>query len=263
MEEELLDLSNKQFDMIPLKFLSHIAEKQVSNINLRKNKLKTFKLELENCDYLRQLNLSFNHLNHFPHVLEISNLSILNISNNSIEQIPDSINTLISLRELDISSNSLRQLPMQVFDLPNLERLFANQNYITQFNLPDTTEKKIMQNLTELDLSKNKLQFFPDLHRIQSLKILVLRGNKINEIRIENPLKDVTSIDLANNEISSVPSSLFFFPNLETLDLCYNKISSLDFGNSENKPNLKIISLSNNKLKGLPESKIFFLFFFF
>ena len=60
----------------------------------------------------------------------------LDLTNNNIEELPESLGELTCLKALWLTSNKLKTLPNSVGNMKNLEELYANQNRLKK--LPDS-----------------------------------------------------------------------------------------------------------------------------
>ncbi|CRK91345.1 CLUMA_CG005018, isoform A [Clunio marinus] len=107
---------------------------------------------------VEQIYLKFCNLIEFPKwLIKLHNLTHINISNNSIECFPPSINLLQNLDYLDISENRLMKLPTNFFQLTQLRYLDVSGNFIE--NIP--SEIKNLQNLEILSFDRNFIMRIP------------------------------------------------------------------------------------------------------
>lgn len=116
------------------------------------------------------LNLSNNFLTTFPSaILYFSKLVKLNISNNSIDSLPEDLH--VRMRELlclDLSCNGFSAFPLTVLQLKNLEDLRFHGNSLEYI----PTQIKELRKLQYLDISNNKLKAFnSDLTHLHFLKM--------------------------------------------------------------------------------------------
>ncbi|XP_043095142.1 centriolin isoform X3 [Puntigrus tetrazona] len=123
-------------------------------------------------------------------------LHVLNLSNNRIERI-EKLEKLCQLQELHLSSNRIRKIE-------GLEH---------------------MTNLQVLNLAFNNIEHLPVwmAKKLRSLRTINLQRNKIfslHEITKLKPLKNLTSLSLAENPISSLPHyHLFLIFHLRSLEM--------------------------------------------
>ncbi|KAM7144423.1 centriolin isoform 2-T6 [Macrochelys suwanniensis] len=157
----------------------------------------------ENLTYVNSLNLSLakdggKKFKYIENLEKCSKLEVLNLSNNQIEKI-EKLDKQLKLHELNLSYNKISKIE-------GLEH---------------------MQNLQKLNLAGNEIEHIPVWvgKKLRSLRILNLRQNKISslhDIAKLKPLKDLTSLFLADNPIVNLPHyrlyTIFHLRSLENLD---------------------------------------------
>uniref|UniRef100_A0A8D0HHR8 Centriolin n=1 Tax=Sphenodon punctatus TaxID=8508 RepID=A0A8D0HHR8_SPHPU len=125
-------------------------------------------------------------------------LEVLNLGNNQIEKI-EKLDKQLKLRELNLSYNKISKIE-------GLEHL---------------------HNLQKLNLAGNEIEHIPVWigKKLRSLRILHLRQNKISslhDVAKLKPLKDLTSLSLADNPVVNLPHyrlfTIFHLRSLETLE---------------------------------------------
>ncbi|KRX71778.1 Leucine-rich repeat serine/threonine-protein kinase 1 [Trichinella sp. T6] len=112
--------------------------------------------------------------------------------------------------------------------------------------------------ITRIDVSKNSLSTLPRcLFQLPSLRILNASNNKITSLGLENDTSNksfavsLEDLYLERNLLDSIPSVLFTFPNLVTLNLADNKLKHLP-NNMWQCVALKELNLAGNQLRTLP-----------
>nr|XP_043639062.1 receptor-like protein 6 [Erigeron canadensis] len=181
--------------------------------------------------------------------------------------IPQSIGSLSYLIYLDLSNNKLNgMLPSSLFSLRSLEQLSLAYNQFADHidvhdKVPNLHTFCQLTNLTALDLSHNNLsgrwELDALLSSLTSLKNLILSYSGVSVMTNDanyhvNPNLEVLS--LASCKIKVFPDSLRSMRNLQYLDLSRNEIHGHIphwagvMGGSQ----LKVLSLSNNFITGLP-----------
>uniref|UniRef100_A0A8C8VG35 Centriolin n=1 Tax=Pelusios castaneus TaxID=367368 RepID=A0A8C8VG35_9SAUR len=157
----------------------------------------------ENLAYVSSLNLSLakdggKKFKYIENLEKCSKLEVLNLSNNQIEKI-EKLDKQLKLRELNLSYNKISKIE-------GLEH---------------------MQNLQKLNLAGNEIEHIPVWvgKKLRSLRILNLRQNKISslhDIAKLKPLKDLTSLYLADNPVVNLPHcrlyTIFHLRSLENLE---------------------------------------------
>ncbi|XP_044468357.1 receptor-like protein Cf-9 [Mangifera indica] len=224
-----------------------------------------------------QLRVNFNLTSHFPKSNWSTPLKSLDVSDMSMsEQLPNSINNLLYLKELfldnctlggsvptilrnltQLTSLSLSynefngQIPSFLSNLANLQDLcLSNNNFIGQF-------PEFFFNLTQLQslsLSRNQLTGpIPSfLLNLVNLQQLYLRNNSfIGQLpEFFSNLTQFQYLDLSINQLTGpIPSSLFQLVSLKGLDLSSNSLSGIiEFHMFSKLKNLWYLSLSHNNL---------------
>ncbi|KAM9117352.1 centriolin isoform 2-T3 [Pangshura tecta] len=157
----------------------------------------------ENLTYVNSLNLSLakdggKKFKYIENLEKCSKLEVLNLSNNQIEKI-EKLDKQLKLHDLNLSYNKISKVE-------GLEH---------------------MQNLQKLNLAGNEIEHIPVWlgKKLRSLRILNLRQNKISslhDIAKLKPLKDLTSLFLADNPVVNLPHyrlyTIFHLRSLENLD---------------------------------------------
>ncbi|KAH9645235.1 hypothetical protein HF086_018280 [Spodoptera exigua] len=133
---------------------------------------------------------------------------------------------LTNINLLNISDTCLTAIPDDISRLANLQSLLLYGNKITEFNENITSLKK----LKVLDLSRNLLKKIP-----QSL----------------NEMKELTNINLSSNEIEEMPK-FTDFPNLLTIDMSNNKLTSFLDLESAVLAHLTDLKIKGNAIEVLP-----------
>nr|UWU45075.1 leucine-rich repeat receptor-like kinase [Phytophthora sojae] len=155
----------------------------------------------------------------------------------------------------------------------------ANQSQITRVSLINLNLKDVLHDLpsklpvntTQLDLKNTLIYAFPtQLTALPKLEKLSLEGNYISSLNESDVIPTLKNLNLASNNLTTMPESLKNHENLETLNLGSNKIeevSALNFSDtltalnlSDNNivafeatyPNLEILYLGGNNLTAIP-----------
>ena len=134
---------------------------------------------LEHPESVYKLNLSKQKLKVFPmEITQLKNLQELDLSKNKIIEIPKEIELLTHLQELDASKNKLEKIPPEIGNLKNLRHLNLGRNEIV--NVPKEIGQ--LEQLLILDMWDNNLNNLPDeIQNLKNLKVLELRGILFSE----------------------------------------------------------------------------------
>ena len=209
------------------------------------------------------VDLSSTALCALPAVLfKLACLSNLNVSDNTLSELPFS--NLPSncwpnlLQELDVSHNDLQHIPSELFNLPCLQTL--NLSYNPLKSLPSkwwTTKSIITLNLSHTHLENLPIDtqavqtrnipatlprtFVDGQYTVQNKRTITCRNKSVADSVLQR-------LNCGHCVINTFPGLLaFFFPNLEVLNLSYNKIQSCCAIN-ELPTSLVELNISNNML---------------
>ncbi|XP_012728734.2 transforming growth factor beta activator LRRC32 [Fundulus heteroclitus] len=309
---EKLDLSGNQLDLISEGAFGNLA--RLKHLNLSRNRLSvnfgSNSKALGSLSGLRSLDISMNGLSNGAAELVLRNKSSLGQltmnGNILIKLSPSLFRESQNIRSLIIEDNLISEIEPQTFDpLRRLESLNLARNnlaFICDFTLHQvkylnlsrnsvkvfvTRENAALYNLEVLDLSHNKLLYFPILPKVNGLKYLHLQNNFlgaldpeavmvtevnslyqdiVNEkIRRKNylhanwKLMPLVYIDLSFNHFTSFPiETLSLLYSLETLNFSYNCLQNInwDVRNYSDRrqvrqivfPSLKHLDLQSNGL---------------
>ena len=204
---------------------------------------------------------------------EMKELILLDLSDNNLLSISNQLfKSQSELKVLNLTGNKITFIKKDAFmGLNNLFKLYIQQNNIQSIH-PDAFIE--LSNLAQLNLSCNNIRILPKFPA--SLQLLDLGRNEINYIdnKVFSGLINVLDIGLAHNKITKV-YEIAFQNNvkLQELQLGYNSISFLGYNmfpqkSSLNKlflehndisiiwtfpneyfPHLRVLDMSNNKLK--------------
>eukprot|EP00794_Sanderia_malayensis_P006988 gene6988-7773_t len=155
---------------------------------------KSFPLSLEK--------LTVNHcqLQKFDcRMLKLMNLNILNLSENYLKELPESLDSLVNLKELYLSSNRFTNMPICLFNpvIRSSLRLLDMSS-----NLLEAVPYQLcwMENLTNLQLDNNKINMLPNnIGMLKSLRYLSVAHNCLTYLPYEFSILNIDSLDLSRN----------------------------------------------------------------
>eukprot|EP00026_Physarum_polycephalum_P007158 Phypoly_transcript_07214.p1 GENE.Phypoly_transcript_07214~~Phypoly_transcript_07214.p1 ORF type:complete len:492 (+),score=47.51 Phypoly_transcript_07214:58-1533(+) len=175
------------------------------SINLSFRSLSSIPDKLWEFQHIHKLVLAGNPLTSIPqHLSKLTNLQTLNCGSCELTSFPTpAVPYLQSLTYLNLSGNQITEVPENLGKLVGLTEVLLGTNCISR--LPNSFGD--LENLTILKLGKCKFEEFPPcIGRLKQLKELQLSENSIT---------------------GPIPSYIYQLPNLESLDLGYNKIDAL------------------------------------
>ena len=130
-----------------------------------------------------------------------------------LTEIPESIGQYLqNVTVVDLSFNSLTSIPASIGTCGNLTELWLNNNQLT--SLPDLSQL----GLTRLDVSHNKLT------NISNLDVFILDAS-FNELENISNLSHRTNVlNLDTNKLTNLETPICQLPNLQILNICNNLI---------------------------------------
>ena len=133
---------------------------------------------MEEPNAVYKLDLSKNKLKEFPlEILVFKNLNWLSLYKNKLTIIPEAIRELVFLQDLNLSNNRIDSLPEELFELVNLKVLRAAQNELSFLS----ANINCLEELETLDLWSNNFEDFPEeLESLINLKVLDVRVILLN-----------------------------------------------------------------------------------
>ncbi|XP_014858767.1 PREDICTED: leucine-rich repeat serine/threonine-protein kinase 1 [Poecilia mexicana] len=233
------------------------------------------------CSQITHLDLSSNSLGVLPSVVPwgLIHLRTLDLSNNALKELPFAQNSqdviCSRLQMVNISQNQLKSLPTGLLHLVHLQKLCAADNQLsTLFDIPATVNWIGLRKLEGLDVSGNCLTSLLTsvMHCLKSLRCLDVSRNKLNAFpdpwacplnqckassnQIENLPNTISifwrtqlqEVDFSDNCLKELPSYIFELEAIVSLKLCGNLIETLPSANKWKCSKLKTLDLSRNQL---------------
>lgn len=190
-------------------------------------------LSLDRIPQLRQLGIGGNDLKRVPtkEFRSLSQLTVLDLSYNSIQEIPACAFCNTNISKLDLSHNLLGISK----DSPFNEDAFRNiplRHLDLSFNHLDDFDSKWLgyaqDELTSIALSGNLLKHFEEMwtHTLRSLIHLEMAYNHIKYIPVQLPARyyHLISFNVSGNELSYLPDNInTLLPNVKTFDISANR----------------------------------------
>ncbi|KAL5016231.1 hypothetical protein ScPMuIL_005820 [Solemya velum] len=172
-----LDYSGRQAIDIPEDVLQVAVKGEVTSVNLSKNNITSFPVSLvQLTETLKELMLGRNKLTVLhSDIGKFGRLTMLDLRNNALSDLPCEVADLQELREIVLSCNRFMQLPTVLYKLKKLEILFASDNKIEVIDADGLCQLPV---LGTLDLQNNSInQVPPELGNCLQLKSLQISGN--------------------------------------------------------------------------------------
>lgn len=142
-----------------------------------------------------KLDLSKQKLTNFPiEILNFKNLIYLDLSKNRLTKLPDNIDQLQSLNYLNLSSNKINELPSNIVNIKTLSSLKIGSNKIK--SLPSNFSN--LSSLVILEVYSNPLHFEPKVLGLMSknLKYINVQNTNLNKEEIKELEKNLPNTRL-------------------------------------------------------------------
>lgn len=302
-----LELSGNGFD--ELEDLDLTMAPNLQHLDVRGNNLHELPKNLLHLPYLKVLlcgsnaltgfncwnpslyhvDLSYNkiqHLNLSPQeAVQMVNLKILHLPANCLSEYPEALRLLPELYSLDVRHNKITDtfagLPLNLGNLiasynkplklkhsegPSYlgENILANADYqgarqlshvkVEGIGILSLPENLSLNRITHLSLKNNSLSFLPEsfFDGTPDLRVLDLSQNFISQLpsSMQN-LHRLEDLSIANNLLMELPMNLFELPSLRNLNLHRNEIKTIP-DRAFTCPKLKLLNLASNLLTSLP-----------
>lgn len=281
---KVLDLQNNQINTLP----PDIGNlRNLDLLYLQKNKLISLPI-LENCKSLKELHLGYNLINELndEHLAPLSQISMLDLRDNKLTEVPQEITLLVKLQRLDLTNNSLQNLPNEIGLMENLRHLQFDGNPIRNIRrdimrrgttelmkfLRSRIQEPPSNNVTESPVrSKSKMSaaaaavpaVVEDINSIQPhdvchFKTLTYSNKQTSAILPDHVWEfavnnGVNTVNLGKNCYTTLPSQMLkLAESLTEIHMGFNKLTTLppEIGKYTK---LLYLDIRNNCLSDLPE----------
>ncbi|EMS11193.1 serine-threonine protein kinase, putative [Entamoeba histolytica HM-3:IMSS] len=242
-----LDLQNKGIIALPVQ--ENLKEcHQLTQLNISQNHLITIPSQITELSQLKDLNISTCSIYYIPYncFSQLTNLTSLDISetsaiNSELIKFP-SFSFLTKLEYLDISNHCKASGESIYLELPcSLRTFIAKQSLQT---LPDLSKLKCLE---KLDISDNRQLKLNALAEVSSLRTFICRNRTTSTFPQQLFSIKLRYLDLSCDKIERLPQAFYNCITLESLNLSNNQISTLSSQLSMLK-NLKTLLIDNNPL---------------
>ncbi|KAK6195855.1 hypothetical protein SNE40_001197 [Patella caerulea] len=246
---EYLNLADNFFRDIPVWAVGNVRSLQ--HLNISNNNLASDIIGLKDLGNLITLDLSFNQLLKLKSDVtsQTSRLTFLDISHNQIQKTSDlELSSLQNLQYLNVSHNKLEGLvlPGNTSDLRVLN--FAANQITELFSIQNINK------LSHFDISGNKLTSLASFLFSQTYNFLLANfsSNKISDIDHRSFLPSAPNvIDLSHNSLTEVKFASW--TDASKIILHHNEIIEISYQAFYGMSGLNSLDLSFNKLSSLPE----------
>lgn len=175
-------------------------------------------------------------------------LKTLIIREGSLDSITAQISTLSNLEEVTIVSSNLKYVSPNLFSLVNIKGINLSGNLLTNVAFQPNNSIEF------LDLSYNDLVDVDSIHFLKKIEILILGGNELDKfIPCKTFWNNMISLDISNNDLSSIGISVAEAEGIQNINLRNNKISSFPKALLL-LPNMERLHLAGNLISDIPNN---------
>ncbi|KAF8795239.1 Erbin like protein [Argiope bruennichi] len=220
--------------------------KCLSHLSIGYNSIRCLPDNFGNLHNLKELDLSHNSLKNLPESFQcLPSLEVFDMTNNKIYSLPHEFQSSRTLQKLLMSQNDISSIPAWFSEMENIKEIHLSDNHLNEMPFPDDFGDRC-SSLELLDLSGNNIKGLPEnFGKLKALSFLDL-GSSFEELERNRMISN-------GNDIEHLPITFCDLKNLTKLELDENQLLQLpeEFGLLEN---LIYLDLSQNILKFLPES---------
>ncbi|CAF1237368.1 unnamed protein product, partial [Didymodactylos carnosus] len=179
---------------------------------------------------LTDSSLTFDTVADIQKIQNMTNLKFLTLSNNPLTKIPLFNHTNIQSLIINEAQINSVQFPDTYCGLSSLDKISLSSNIIETINDDDFKSLKNSK-VTDLEINKNRLSkinpnaFIPLSTSLQSLS---LSGNNLVSCEFLSILGQLATINLNQNQFTSLPSQLFAPHNIKSYSFIENLIETID-----------------------------------
>lgn len=178
-------------------------------------------------------------------IYSLIDLNFLSLTEANLWELSGEISKLANLQTLTLHSNKLEAIPESVAQLSKLKILDVSSNAIKV--VPENLT--LLSQIVTLNFSNNKLESFPAMQNNSKLTVLDLSQNclKFFPDICKSELVSLSEIKLQGNDIDEIPPGIYLLPVLKLLDISNNKIKVLP-GELADCSKLKEVNLKSNPI---------------
>ncbi|XP_065558933.1 chaoptin-like isoform X2 [Artemia franciscana] len=224
---------------------------------------------------VQSIDLSWNRIDNLPYgaFRGLKYLRVLDLSNNNLKSLPRDIVEGTSIETLNLAANALTVLPVSVLSSvgTTLVNLNLNSNDLDHLDAMSFSD---FRNIISMDFSKNKFSLLPDNVFVQlgslislDLSFNILKANfkelfhylvKLKELNMASteltawpalPLPNLVALNLSRNLLGHDRPTVMTLDKLRSIDLSYNRFTSVPNFLWNRIPLLGELDLSNNPIK--------------
>ena len=243
----VINLENNKITTVNNGDLGHLANLQT--LRLSKNIISVFENNSLEGLHLKYFNVSDNELRDIPYLADSKNsLLELNLYNNNITIVKrGAFSNMSTLTNLDLGRNEIRDIENGAFaNMPALSTLNISNN---KLNYISNGTFHNLNGLVRLVLYANQISQIETgaMDIMPNLIVLSLSNNRFTRVTIGN-LSKISYLYILHNKLTQMPELGYELPELRTLHLLGNYITSINPEYFISTPTLKTLRLDNNFL---------------
>ncbi|KAH8251819.1 hypothetical protein KR038_008993 [Drosophila bunnanda] len=176
--------------------------------------------------HTRTLAVNLEELTEVPdQVFQIASkegVHVVDFARNQLSTLPNGLQHMHDLvTELVLSHNLIGYVPKFISQFTRITFLNLSNNLLSDLPM----EFGVLNTLRELNIANNRFQFIPNcVYELQGLEILIASENHIKMLNVSGlrSMPRLSTLDLRNNDIDSIPPTLGNLTNITHLELVGN-----------------------------------------
>ena len=110
---------------------------------------------------------------------DIGSIDELDLSGKWLKKIPPRVLKYKNLKKINLRNNNFRKFPVELSELKQIQTILLSDNNIDSL---DEDGILLFENLEVLDLDNNQIRVFPNLRKLNNLRIVTIINNELNDI---------------------------------------------------------------------------------
>ncbi len=280
---KVLKMNKNYLQSIPLTFLMGVP--QLRELSLQENKLISLPEIGNNARHLWSVDISKNDFSSLPiNIFKDTKLKTLKMNDNRINALPNLQSVNDTLQCIDGSYNKITTLNGDANVFKQFGKLISVDLSNNEISItPPENLVYGMDRLKALNLSRNKIESFPDKwHEFPMLKEIDFQENRLTSYQNFTPLSNtlvklnlsvnslsdmtcnnltlavITHLNMSHNDYKSAPN-LYAMDLLQSLDLSWNEIESLPYNWSTGFTNTEYLFLQHNMINDIAQGVLLHL----
>ncbi|XP_050745283.1 leucine-rich repeat-containing protein 40 isoform X1 [Drosophila biarmipes] len=220
-QQQRVESPHRNYFMCQQQQLTQFSYGQHDSSHLAVNPRWIYKLR-----HTRTLAVNLEELTQVPdQVFQIARdegVHVVDFARNQLSTLPNGLQLMHDLvSELVLSNNLIGYVPQFISQFTRISYLNLSNNLLN--DLPN--EFGVLNSLRELNIANNRFQFIPNcVYELQGLEILIASENHIKTLNVSGlqSMPRLSTLDLRNNDIDTVPPTLGNLTNITHLELIGN-----------------------------------------